>query len=89
MIFQGEPNLCVVDIKKQKKYRFDAKGRIEIKNRRLIGKFKRKFPVVSEAELMSEAHPYACPYCGQRFDNVGFKLAHIRAEHPKKGSEEA
>lgn len=47
MIFKGTPNMLVVDTKTKphKKYRFNAKGELEITDERTALRFSRKFPV--------------------------------------------
>jgi hypothetical protein len=46
MVFKGEPNMLVRDMKKGKLYRFDSKGRIEIKDERTARRFAERFDVV-------------------------------------------
>ena len=47
MVFLGTPNMLVVDTKARpkKRYRFDAKGELEIEDERTAARFAKKFKV--------------------------------------------
>ena len=85
MIFLGEPGKVLYDIQSHRSFRFNKDGRLEVRNRSIIKKLKRKFPVLQEEAAIETDKKHICKKCGAEFDNVGNMLAHIRKEHPKGG----
>lgn len=70
MIFMGTPGMLIVDRKKNKKYRFDKNGEIEITDERDIRRFALKLKAKKEA--------LDCPQCGKTFKNASGLKGHLR-----------
>lgn len=108
MIIIGPANMAVMTTKKNRitglmkrvcVFRFDANGRYETDDPKIIAKARRKFKVMEdpspeshvEAVVDIEREPaepdstgtYRCKQCDFVADNWGVLMAHYRAEHKK------